>query len=202
MISPPNLRWCFVVWFVTDAGWILLCAIFKTTSSCILRCCFSEPGRNGVGVGGLANLFVSIVFFGRHMARPVRRCKMQIQGSLTLNEAVTVTGALLKSTHHSTPGRNSRGDPQCRAALSFSLFLLSLSAPPTSSLQYNGIHHTRDQRYCMHAALIYRLIPHPAFLKGRLAIVSKSSSHNIILVLPVFTVSFCFLSQESCFVSV
>lgn len=124
------------------------------------------------------------------MARPVRRCKMQIQGSLTLNEAVTVTGALLKSTHHSTPGRNSRGDPQCRAALSFSPPPF-LSAPPTSSLQYNGIHHTRDWRYCMHAALIYRLIPHPAFLKGRLAVVSKSCSHNIILVLPMFTVSFC-----------
>lgn len=142
--------------------------------------------------GGDANLFVSIVFFGRHMARPVRRCKMQIQGSLTLNEAVTVTGALLKSTHHSTQGRNSRGDPQCRAALSFSLLLPSLSAPPTSFLQYNGIHHTRDQRYCMHAALICRLIPHHAFFKGRLAIVSKSSSQNIILVLPAFTVSFCF----------
>lgn len=123
--------------------------------------------------GGDANLFVSIVFFGRHMARPVRRCKMQIQGSLTLNEAVTVTGALLKSTHHSTPWRNSRGDPQCRAALSFSLslFLPSLSAPPTSSLQYDGIHHTRAQHYCMHAALIYRLIQHSPFLKGRLAIV-------------------------------
>lgn len=140
----------------------MLCAIFKTTSSRILRCCFSELGREG---GVDANLFVSIVFFGRHMARPVRRCKMQIQGSLTLNEAVTVTGALLKSTHHSTPGRNSRGDPQCRAALSFPLSLSppSLSAPPTSSLQYNGIHHTRDWCYCMHTALIYRLIPHPAF---------------------------------------
>lgn len=158
---------------------------------------FFWAGKGEKGGGVDANLFVSIVFFGRHMARPVRRSKMQIQGSLTLNEAVTVTGALLKSTHHSTPGRNSRGDPQCRSALSFPLSLpLSLSAPPTSSLQYNGIHHTRDWHYCMQAALIYRLILHPAFLKGRLAVVSKSCSHNIILVLPMFTVSFCsFISK-------
>lgn len=131
-----------------------MCAIFKTTSSRILRCCFSEPGREREGGGG-ANLFVSIVFFGRHMARPVRRCKMQIQGSLTLNEAVTVTGALLKSTHHSTPGRNSRGDPQCRAALSFSLSRSPLSVC-TTHLFLTVQWHSSYKR----PALLYARGPH------------------------------------------
>ncbi len=46
---------------------------------------FLSRGEMGLGWGwGHTNLFVSIVFFGWHMARPVRRCKMQIQGSLTL----------------------------------------------------------------------------------------------------------------------
>lgn len=176
----------------------MLCAIFKTTSSRILRCCFSELGREGGGGGVDANLFVSIVFFGRHMARPVRRCKMQIQGSLTLNEAVTVTGALLKSTHHSTPGRNSRGDPQCRAALSFPLSLsppLCLHHPPLPYSTMAFIIQETGVTVCTRPSFtgLSRTLP---FLKGRLAVVSKSCSHNIILVLPMFTVSFCsFISK-------
>lgn len=142
-------------------------------------------GAKGGGGGG-CQFICEHCLFRTAYGTSVRRCKMQIQGSLTLNEAVTVTGALLKSTHHSTPGRNSRGDPQFRAPLSFPLSP-SLSAPPTSSLQYNSIHHSSDRHYCMHAALIYRLILHPAFLKGRPGVVSKSCYRNNV---PTFAVSF------------
>lgn len=203
MISPPNLRWCFVVWFVTDAGWILLCAIFKTTSSCILRCCFSEPGRNGVGVGGDCQFICEHCLFWTAYGTS---CKT-LQDANSGESDFKWSSDSDRSPFEEHTSQYSREEQQGRPTMPCGSLILSLSplSVCTTHLFLTVQWHSSYKRPALlyaRVALIYRLIPHPAFLKGRLAIVSKSSSHNIILVLPVFTVSFCFLSQESCFVSI